>query len=369
MSTRPPNNSSGPYDHLAMRYLRQALDTAHPSDEPYVLNQTESRLIRRTKVTTMILAALAGVLGVLLLYWPQYSWPHLFIETPVSLFGNTYSLPIVTILYGLLLVYAEVNLLIALNLRGVKAIMRVCQFPRAHDPQYETHLRALADAALQRSNRGLLRFGLDPYLSMPRWGLTIYFLLNLAKAALGTLLLKFLIRRLVGRFALRQVTDLVGMPVYAFWNAWTSWRVLHEAQIRVMAPATIQEFVNELYDEWKDNQQFRRLILEALQYVVILKRQYNYAHHLLTEKLIERFDLEASQTLTGHFAEQFVQAPADLRRGLERLIIFGVLVDGRLSLAEKRKLRQLRQRGFLTYSTDDIARLGQAYNAGRGLWV
>ncbi|AQG82656.1 hypothetical protein AWR27_22820 [Spirosoma montaniterrae] len=352
-----------------MRYLRQALDTAHPTDEPYVLNRTEHRIIRRAKITTLLMAALVGVLGVLLLYWPQYSWPHLFASTSVTILGTVYSLPLTTILYGLLLVYIEVNMLIMLNLRGVKAIMKACQFPRAHDPQYETHLRALADAALQRSSRGLLRFGIDPYLTMPRWGLTIYFLLNLAKAALGSLVLKFLLRRFLGRFAFRQVTDLAGMPVYALWNAWSSWRVLHEAQIRVIAPATIQEFVNELYDEWKNDPQFQRLILEALQYAAIMKRQYNYAHHLLVEKLIERFNLETTQTLTGHFVEQFVQAPADVRHGLERLLIFGVLIDGRLSWAEKQKLRRLRRSGFLTYSSDDVARLGQEYNEGKGLWV
>lgn len=369
MSTRPPKNSLGPLDHLALRYLRQALDTAHPSDEPYVLNPAESRGIRRARTVTLTMASLLGVLGVLLLYIPQYSWPDLFVNTPIRLFGTVYELPLVTILYGLLLVYIEVNLLIAINLRGVKAIMQVCQFPRSHDPQYDRHLRALADAALEKTNRGILRFGIDPYLNLPRWGLTIFFLLNLLKAALSNMALKFLIRRAAGRYALRQVTDLAGIPVYAFWNAWSSWQVLREAQVRVMAPLTIREFVNELYDQWGKNDQFRPLILEALQYVAILKRQYNYAHFLLTETLVHRFDLQTNVTLTGHFAEQLAHAPAEVRRSLERLIVFGVLVDGRLSWIEKRRLRQLRQKGVLTYTPEDIERIGNDYNAGRGLWV
>ncbi|WP_138498482.1 LBF_2804 family protein [Spirosoma lacussanchae] len=370
MSTRPPNNSSGPLDHLALRYLRQALDTAHPTDEPYVLNPTESRVIRRTKVVTLTMAALLGILGVLMLYLPQYSWPDLFVSTPITLFGTTYALPLVTMLYGLLLVYLEINLLIAINLRGVKNIMQVCQFPKAHDAQYERHLRALADAALEKTNRGVLRFGIDPYLNLPRWGLTMFFLVNMIRGALSSLVLKFLLRRVAGRFALRQVTDLAGLPVYAFWNAWASWQVLHEAQVRVMAPLTIREFVNELYDEWGNNPQFRPLILEALQYVAILKRQYNYAHFLLTETLVHRFELQTSATLTGHFAEQVANAPVEVRRSLERLLVFGVLVDGKLSWFEKRRLRQLRRKGLLSnYQPADIERIGSEYNAGRGLWV
>ncbi|MFD2572540.1 hypothetical protein ACFSUS_18015 [Spirosoma soli] len=369
MSTRPPNNSTGPLDHLAMRYLRQALDTSHPTDEPYVLNPTESRVIRRTKVITLIMAALLGILGVLLLYWPQYNWPDLFANTTIVVLGEVYELPLVTTLYGILLIYLEVNLLIALNLRGVKAIMQVCQFPRAHDAQYERHLRSLAAAALEKTDRGILRFGVDPYLNLPRWGLMLFFFLNIAKAALSNLVLSLLLKQVTGRYVMRQMTDMAGLPVYALWNAWASWQVLHEAQVRVMAPMTIREFVNELHDQWGKNDQFRPLILEALQYVAILKRQYNYAHFLLTETLVDRFNLQTNATLTGHFSEQVAQAPAEVRRSLERLIVFGALVDGKLSWVEKRRLQQLRKNGFLTYSVSDIQRIGEEYNQGRGLWV
>ena len=369
MSTRPPNDSTGPLDHLALRYLRQALDMPHPTDEPYVLNSVESRVIRRTKIVTLFTAALLGIAGVLFLYWPQYMWPDLFANTTVSVFGNTYELPILTTLYGILLVYLEVNLLIALNLRGVKTIMQVCQFPRAHDAQYDRHLQALADAALEKSNQGIVRFGIDPYINMPQWGLSLFFLINIIKAVLSNLVLKFLLKRFIGRFALRQITDLAGIPIYAVWNAWASWQVLHEAQVRVMAPTTIREFVHELYDEWGKNDEFRPLILETLQYVAILKRQYNYAHFLLTETLMNRFELHTDTALTGNFPEKIMEAPAAVRRSLERLIVFGVLVDGKLSWFEKRRLRELRSKGFLTYSASEIQRLGNEYNQGRGLWV
>ena len=371
MSTRPPNDSPGPLDHLALRYLRQYLNTTHPADEPYVLNPVESRVIRRTKFVTLTMAALLGIAGVGLLYGPQYMWPDLFTSTVIRLFGTAYELPLITTLYGALLVYLEVNLLLVLNLHGVKTIMRVCHFPNAHDAQYDRHLQLLADAAFKETNKGVLRFGIEPYLNIPRWGLTIFFLLNMLKAALSNLTLKFLLKRFLGRYGLRQVTDLAGMPIYAFWNAWASWQVLHEAQVRVMAPTTIREFVHELHEEWGKNDQFRPLILEALDYVAILKRQYNYAHFLLTEVLVDRFDLQANGAgaSKGDFLAQMALAPPPVRRSLERLIVFGVLVDGNLSLLERRRLRQLRKNGFLTHSVSDIQRISNDYNQGRGLWV
>ena len=84
---------------------------------------------------------------------------------------------------------------------------------------------------------------------------------------------------------------------------------------------------------------------------------------------MDRFELKADTTLSGNFLEEAAQAPVAVRRSLERLIVFGVLVDGRLSLLEKRRLRELRKNGFLTYSADEIQRIGNDYNQGRGLWV
>ena len=247
-------------------------------------------------------------------------------------------------------------------------IMEVCQFPRAHDAQYERHLKALAEAALQKPTKNMLSFGIDPYLGLPRWGLTLFFIANTLKATLSNLVLKFLLKRVLGRFALRQITDLAGIPIFAFWNAFASWHIIHEAQIRVMAPLTIREFVDEMYEEWGRDPDFRRLILEALQYVAVLKRQYNYAHYLLTETIVDRFGI-VQHPLQADLLEQLEKIPPSVRRGLERLIIFGVVVDGRLSWLEKRRLKQLRSKGWLTYSMAHIQRISDDYNRGRGLWV
>ena len=368
MSGFPPDNTTDPLDHLAMRYLRQVFDASHPADEPYVLNEIESRVIRNVKIQTLCVAALLGTLGVLLLYVPQYLSPRFFSDLSITVFSQTIAIPIITILYGLLLVYLEIYALTYINLRAVRMIMEVCQFPRAHDAQYERHLKALAEAALQKPTKNMLSFGIDPYLGLPRWGLTLFFIANTLKATLSNLVLKFLLKRVLGRFALRQITDLAGIPIFAFWNAFASWHIIHEAQIRVMAPLTIREFVDEMYEEWGRDPDFRRLILEALQYVAVLKRQYNYAHYLLTETIVDRFGI-VQHPLQADLLEQLEKIPPSVRRGLERLIIFGVVVDGRLSWLEKRRLKQLRSKGWLTYSMAHIQRISDDYNRGRGLWV
>ncbi|RIV27830.1 hypothetical protein DYU11_01340 [Fibrisoma montanum] len=370
MSTLPPNENRGPLDHLALRYLRQALNNPHPHDEPYVLSEAELRVIRHVRRQTLIIAALVGVLGVVLMYVPQYGWPELFVEIPLSFFGQSYALPITALLYGLILVYLEVSILLAVNLRATKLIMAACQFPRAHDARYDHHLKdiALASHRRRRTTRVVPRMGIDPYLNLPRWGLATFFLLNILKAVLSTQALRYAVSRLFSR-VVQPVIDLIGLPIYAFWNAYASWQVVHEAQIRIMAPSTIREFVGELYDELGKNEQFRSMILDALQYIAVLKRQYNYAHFLLTETLLDRFNLRAGTPHPGEFTDRLKQAPPEVRRGLERLLVFGAVVDGRLSLLEKWRFRQLRKKGLLTHSRTAIGRVSADYNHGRGLWV
>ncbi len=369
MSTRPPDNNTGPFDHLSMRYLRQALEIPHPIDEPYVLNEFECRVVRRTKNLVLTLSVLLGALGILAFSLPQQKWPDTFSTTSIAIFGQPYNLPLVNSLYALLLVYLVVNILLSLSGWGVKMIMEVCQFPRAHDAQYERHIQAIADEGPGRSRAGFFRLGLDPYLTMPRWGLPIFFLLNILKATFIMLALWLILGQFANEYTLHQTIESLSVPVFAFWNGWAAWQVLHEAQIRVMAPTTIREFVHELHEEWGNNDQFFPTIMEALQYASILKGPVSYAHFLLTETIVDQFGLSVDAPLCGHFTEQLVSLPLPVRRSLERLIVFASLVDGRLSWVEKRRLRTLRQRGFLTYSAREIQRISRDYNQGRGLWV
>lgn len=369
MSTRPPGNSIGPLNHLSLRYLRQSLAMPHPTDEPYVLNDVESRVIRRAKVVTLTIAGLLGVLGPLLFYWPQYSWPDLFSATTISVLGSTLNLPLVTILYGLLLVYTEVNLLLVFNQWGVQMIMEVCNFPRAHDAQYSKHVQVMADTAQKKSSGGFLHYSLDPYLTLPRWGLPLFFLLTIVKALFSALALKIVLRTLFGNYATNQAISMAGVSLYAFWNFWASWQILHEAQIRVMAPATIREFLSELHEEWGQNERFKPLLLEALHFTGVLDRQHNYAHCLFTETLMDRFNLLANTPMTGHFVEQIIHTPPNVRRSLERLVVFSALIDGRLSSFEKKQLDNLRRQGILTYSASEVRQIGEDFNRGKGLWV
>jgi hypothetical protein len=359
---------AGYMDRLAANYLSNRKPVGNDADEPYLLNETEISVIRKTRREILIIAAVLGVLGVLFLYLPQYFFPTLFPDTIIHLFGKPYAFPIITSVYGIILVFAEIYALTFFNLRAVRIISGVCQFPYKQDPEYDKHIRALASAALEKEDKDILLFGINPYFGLPKLSYTLFFILNKLKATLSNVLLKILIKRVLGRFALREITDLAGIPIYAFWNAWASHLVIKEATIRIMAPLTIRQFVTNLHKRYDTNPSFKEMIVETLQFIAILKRRFNYSHFLLTEELFRQFAIE-KETPAGDFLQKITDCSPEVRHGLQQLIVFGVLIDGSLSRAEKKRLQLLEEKGLLPMSMDAIVQLEKDYVQGRGLRV
>lgn len=368
MSNKPPNDSPGSLDHLTMRYLRRALDAPHPTDEPYVLNEVEAWVIRRVGLRTLAMAAGLGVLGMLLYYLPHHFWPIFFQDFTITVKGVGHPIPVISILYAVLLIYVEVHALMYVNLNAIRTVMAICQFPRAHDAQYEQHLRAIANAALNWQYSGIFALRADALFGLSGWGLSSFFWLNTAKALLSFGLLWWFAQSLANQSIGLLVAGLIGATTLVFWNLFASFQILREAQVRVMAPLTIRSFVDELHEEWGKHESFLVLIPAVLSCVGIQKRQFNYAHHLLAEAIEHRFNITVENP-TSNVLNDAPKLSAEERKGLERLIIFAALVDGRLSASEKKCLRHLRAKGWISYSLADIKQIGRQYYDGKGLWV
>ena len=95
------------------------------------------------------------------------------------------------------------------------------------------------------------------------------------KAALTNFLFKLLVRRVLGRYALRMVMDFAGVPVYAFWNCWAANRVMNETRVRVMAAPVIKDIAKQIYVEQRDNPEFVKELYYILDYIAIVKRKFS----------------------------------------------------------------------------------------------
>ncbi len=368
MSGFPPDNTTDPFDHASVRYLRQLLEVAHPADEPYVLNDTESRLIRLVTIQTTVMASLFSLLCMLGWYMPHQAFPSFFGGVELTVLNTTVSLPMVSGLYAILLTYVTIQLVAGVNSWAVRKIMDTCMFPRAYDAQYEQHLRTLEATTRSQGAASFFRFGLKPYLNIPRWGMHLYITVNTVWAFLCLVVTYGLVRLAVPPALQQQTVFMLGIVILAYWLSRASRQIIHETKVRVMAPLTIREFVDELYTQWAQHTDFRRLVVEVLAFSETLTQQHSYANLLLTETVLDRFRLE--NTVTNHsLLQEMALLPKDVCCGLERLVIFGFVIDGELSGGDRKKLRRLADQGFLTHSTPQINDILGGYTHGHGLWV
>jgi len=348
-----------------MRYLRRALDTSHPTDEPYVMSDVEIFLTQRVIYATLFTTGIISALTVLLFQFSRLSWPDFFADTEVMFAGTALALPLVTILYASLLLYLAVYLTTAVNRLGSRAIAQICQFPRLHDLRYEHHVETMFRMARSKRQPFRLGVGIRAYMAWSRSGLLLYFA---ASAAIG-----FIVSSLVSQWLFSYVSPLIavsiGIVLYTSWLVYRAWRVQFELRIRILAPLTIRSFVNELREEWHTDEQFQEVVTDALNFAGILSSLHIYVHLLLAETLTDRVNAAVLPHSPDDFTPKMAALPVAMQRSVERLLLFSMLIDGHFTGKERKRIKQLQDQKLLTYTLSDVKQLRDDYIAGKGLWL
>lgn len=348
-----------------MRYLRRALDTSHPTDEPYVLSEDEVFLTQRAAYAILFATGFLGVLTILVFQIPQFAWPDFFAATEVTISGQLFALPLITILYAMLVLYLAIHLTTGINRFGARAIAQIYQFPRLHDTRYEHHVDTMA--RLARSGKSTYRpyLNLKTHLAKSRSGLFAYFLVNQAAGFLVSTVVTILLLP----YTATVIAVAVGAIGYVGWLIYSVKRIQFELKIRILAPLTIRSFVNELREEWHTDSQFQTVLTDVLNYAGVLQRLHVYAHLLLVETLTDRVNEAVLPHSPDDFLPQMAALPPDMQRSVERLLIFSLLIDGRFTAKERALLQKLQDHRLLTYSLTDIGQLHKDYVSGKGLWL
>jgi len=341
-------------------------------EELFLLSEKEIAALKKIRTQTYLKAILAGSLGVILLYVPYHLWGDvLFPTTIVSLpyLADPLALQIEFLIFSVVLVVVEIIYLTRLNIKSVSAIAEACGCPSKHDPNFEDNVHALIAVGLEKKQKELAAIGINPYEGLSKWSVVLYQVALKLKAALSGFLVKLLVTKVLGRYALRMIVDLAGIPVYAFWNAWGTRTIMNEARVRVMAPPLINKFTQNLYDEFKENVQFRSAIYNTLQAISTSKRSFHYNHFLLATSILNKFGIPVSTApqYEENFLENVPKFDADVERAIAKLLLFGIMIDGRLSMREKRALQNLRELNVMPYSEEQVKRWTKDYFEGRGL--
>ncbi|MCU0432761.1 MAG: hypothetical protein MUC87_04840 [Bacteroidia bacterium] len=350
-------------------FRRLAVKKTTADHQLYLLSEEEQKSLRKLELITLWISALIGAVMVLVLYIPQYAWPDLFAESTYTLPFTDISFPmsILSLVYGIVLVYIEILMLTALHLYCAHEIaVRTGLFSDDKSKQGES-VNELVRIGMEKKDKSLSLYGLDPFQGLSRWAVFLRNVVFTLKATLSNLLIKLLVRRLFGRYVMRAVLDLLGIPIFAFWNAWASRRVLREARVVIMGEHLLQALARQLKGQIEPAH--HSLVYDALQFVAVSKRDYHSNHSRLAALVLNRYGIErrSKHTLDKEYVERFKQAPAKVQELCLLVIVLGMIIDGHLSVREKLRLDKLEQKGFICFSSDEVQQWCSDFVKGKGL--
>jgi hypothetical protein len=361
----------GFWTKLAEKRITQHYDVQEDA-ELFILSEEEIQTLKDIRRNTFWKAGIAGALGVILLYIPYHYFGDILFPMNhiwVPVYEDYLDVEVSFLIYSLVLVLLEIWYLTYINVQAVSGIAHVCGHPNPTDENYEHNVNALIAVGLEKKQKELKSIGINPYEGLSKIGVMIFQFLLRLKATASNILFRIIVKKMLGRYALRLVLDMAGIPVYAFWNIWGSRKVMNEARVRVMAPPLIKRCADILYEEQKENPEFVRHIYDTLQLISESKRSFHYNHFLLSISVLNKFEIEIKEE--PEYNEKFLKQIPDLssqsRDGVQKLFVFGIMIDGRLSYREKKAIRYLKERNVLEYPEEQIVQWSQEYFEGKGI--
>jgi hypothetical protein len=359
-----------------MRRLYQYIFTKLPfwEDRPdgmlHLLTLTERNRVMQVQRWAIFISVLLSVCGFMMLYLPQYEFPQFFAHTPLVLpYLGTFNFPITASIYGVVLMLIEMSLLTLLHLYSVHRIAAITGYITPQNLAQAEKINTVLDVSLEVKNTAQDELGIDPYQGLSPAVVFGYNLLFRLKGLLGSVFLKWVLQRMLGRFAVRELLDFSGVPIYGFLNGYSTYTLLREARVIIMGQHLIERTLQRIDFQVLKHDGFDDLFYDTLQFIAINKRDYHNNHYLLTKHLLERCGIAARKThrLRADFYTHLKAAPSPTKRFCLLIIHLGFLLDGDLSLRERLTIQTLEKEGFDTESLADVERHLKAYLSGSGM--
>jgi hypothetical protein len=356
-----------PIYHLFYRLL--PVKKVNTDSQLFLLTDEEIRSIRRKETVAVWLAAFFGAMGVVLLYVPQYLLPQYFPETIFHLFGKTFTIPVVMLVYSLVLVIIEIMLLTFLNIWCAHEIAVATGFLNYQSKKEKDKRSLLVNIGLEKKNKEILKYGIDPLQGINRKALMLWNFFFILKATLSNMLFKVLIQRLLGRYAVKALQDFAGIPIFALWNAYGTRIILKEARVIIMGQNLVEYVSAQIRNDQQPTAAFKNLLYDTLQYIAVSKRDFHQNHYILTKNLFELYGIAPREThwLEKEYYQKLRAAGKEEKEVCQLLICIGFILDGKLSINEHLQIKELQKEGLIDLSTDEIKNYQRDFLNGRGI--
>lgn len=244
-----PDREYAPAPDLAQRWAHRYITRWLTRHAP--LTAPHARAIACVKRWAMVWAALAGIVSGTLIGGGEWWMKRIAIDgwSNMSLVEQA-PYWIAYFAAAGIITAVEIGFLYWNSLRGVAKVVRLAGLDYARErtltPPLQLTVHGVARVALEYPSAGNAIYGINPHAYLSGWKLTLKALLYRLKISMSSFLLRLVMRRLLGRLALRGVIPLLMGPLYAVWNAWIAARVLGQAHFLAYGPPRVVRLSAEL---------------------------------------------------------------------------------------------------------------------------
>lgn len=227
----------------------------------------------------------------------------------------------------------------------VNEISKRLKFKNEKSDYFEMHKIELVNISLENYKSKEKEIGIDPFAELSKFTIVLFFIFNKIKAFLSNLLVKILVRKLAGRYVLRLYTDLVGMPIYFFWNAFACREVYRRTVFYYYSQNLINFTIDYINTKHESSEEIKPILYELLATVAVKKRELNSNHFVFSYKLLGQFQVpfKKKYDLKKNLIDTLKQFPDDLTNDLLLLFVTGMIIDGSINRTEKKELDRMRE--------------------------
>jgi hypothetical protein len=162
---------------------------------------------------------------------------------------------------------------------------------------------------------------------------------------------------------------MVGIPVFAFWNAWGTQKVLRQARVIIMGQNYLNHFNTDLHNFRKLTNNEKTTLYDTLQFIAESKRDYHQNHFQLSKLIIEHFQIETQKkhSLQEKYFLNLKNSDEDFKVLNEKIILLGFVLDGELSVREKKRFNVLKKENITNKTIPQLKLLLTNFLNGKGL--
>jgi hypothetical protein len=264
----------------------------------------------------------------------------------------------------------EIVFLYAVAIRGIARITSRSGVPLNKGGYSDLFGRGLARAALEFPNPRVLVYGIDPYAYMPGWWIAAKNIAYKMKVGVTSFLLRVFLRRVAARMAVRGMVPLIAGPLYALWNAYIIWRILHEARLRTLGPFAVHELMHQIAEEERPwDPAVVEVMMEGVGEMIMRGHDAHPNQVFLMSRLREELGYESDEVEVDWRAqiEKLPElSPSDQDKILNVLIL-SALIGSKVYRSQKKLLREACAACGRTFRPEKLKGLRDKLREGRAI--